>query len=166
MDSNELYHHGIKGMKWGVRRYQNKDGSLTNAGRKREAKQLAKNWKNGSPPNTVKVKAKYDKKTGTYRVTEYRKVKNNPTRGWSKDAKAAYTMKKKGVKGMSNAELKKVNERRRLENEYRNLNPNKVKSGLKYVTAVAGGMGTVIALYNNSNTLIGIGKKATKRFMK
>ena len=33
--SEELYHHGIKGMKWGVRRFQNKDGTLTNAGKKR-----------------------------------------------------------------------------------------------------------------------------------
>lgn len=33
--STELYHHGIKGMKWGVRRYQNADGSLTDAGKRR-----------------------------------------------------------------------------------------------------------------------------------
>lgn len=32
---SELYHHGIKGQKWGIRRFQNKNGSLTNLGRKR-----------------------------------------------------------------------------------------------------------------------------------
>ena len=35
---NELYHHGVKGMKWGVRRYQNEDGTLTEAGKKRISK--------------------------------------------------------------------------------------------------------------------------------
>lgn len=38
----ELYHHGIKGQKWGVRRYQNEDGTLTSAGKRRLAKQQYK----------------------------------------------------------------------------------------------------------------------------
>ena len=44
----ELYHHGIRGQKWGVRRYQNADGSYTAAGRKRYAKQLTKDFNKAS----------------------------------------------------------------------------------------------------------------------
>jgi len=39
---SELYHHGIRGMHWGIRRYQNEDGTLTPAGRKRYEKDLNK----------------------------------------------------------------------------------------------------------------------------
>ena len=49
MNTNELVHHGIKGQKWGVRRYQNSDGSYTNAGKKRYAK---------SNPETIPEDAK------------------------------------------------------------------------------------------------------------
>ena len=35
---NELYHYGVKGMQWGVRRYRNEDGSLTSAGKRRVEK--------------------------------------------------------------------------------------------------------------------------------
>lgn len=38
--SDSLYHHGIKGQRWGIRRYQNPDGSLTEAGKKHHEKVL------------------------------------------------------------------------------------------------------------------------------
>ena len=42
ISENELYHWGVKGMRWGVRRYQNEDGTLTAAGKKRVTKREAR----------------------------------------------------------------------------------------------------------------------------
>jgi F0F1-type ATP synthase assembly protein I len=47
---DELYHHGIKGQKWGVRRFQNLDGTLTAAGRKRYTDE------NGNPISRQKAR--------------------------------------------------------------------------------------------------------------
>lgn len=59
---NELYHHGILGQKWGVRRYQNLDGSLTAAGRKRYSKAVGGDQKKPSTKEIAsieKLRAKY-----------------------------------------------------------------------------------------------------------
>ena len=52
--NGELFHWGVKGMKWGVRRYQNKDGSLTPAGKKRQKKLTADEKERASRKNDLK----------------------------------------------------------------------------------------------------------------
>jgi vacuolar-type H+-ATPase subunit H len=58
----ELYHHGILGQKWGVRRYQNADGSLTAAGQ-RHVKQIEKKDVKWAEKNEKKITSKAYKKS-------------------------------------------------------------------------------------------------------
>lgn len=124
---NELYHYGVLGMKWGVRRSRSK-GSYVSKKRKRK--------------------------------------KSSSTKNMSADAKEAARLKKKSVSQMSNAELRKYNERKQLEQQYAKLNPSNIKRGIAIAGTVAGTLGTVASLYNNGNQVINAGKKIFDQIVK
>lgn len=138
--NGELYHSGIKGMKWGIRRYQNKDGSLTPAGRKRynkEVERLKEREKELKGQERAKARqAKLDAKKAELDEREKAlKGKNESAKQNKTDA-----TKKKSLSEMTDDELRSETSRMRAEADYLNtqrqlaaMNPKQVSKGEKFV---------------------------------
>lgn len=151
--NGELYHHGTKGMKWGRRRYQNPDGSLTPAGRKRygSGESSFDRWKKErAAKKEAKKDAKVEAKSADRGYTQ-RRVKGMTDDGVnkaisrsqleerynqqvrSKNAKEG-SYRGKALKDMNDDELAKAIERTKMEQEYKRLNPEKVSFGKTVAT--------------------------------
>ena len=107
---NQLYHYGILGQKWGVRRFQNKDGTRTHAGKRREKQQST-----------------------------------------SEDHVKSRDFKSKAPSGLSNEELKKLNERLQLEETYKRLTTEKIQKSESFVKkAILKGGGEALSEFSKS----------------
>lgn len=136
MDYYYLVHSGVKGMKWGVRRYQNKDGTLTPAGKKRYNRELEKvKQEQKVLKNKQRTQAKLDKlEKMKQEVEEGKKALNSKTE--ISDNKPAKTSKPKSVKDMTDEELNTAVRRLQLEKQYKDLNPKHVSAGKKFASTL------------------------------
>ena len=135
LSDEELYHHGILGQKWGLRRYQNADGTLTPEGRER---MLARARKYESKAN-ITVGESYSAKLRRAKLNQ--KAKDARYEIKKSDLKKARLKKsennaKRSVKDMSDDELRREIARAKLENEYSQLHPKHVSAGQKFASYV------------------------------
>ena len=128
LQHSHLAHHGIKGMHWGVRRYQNPDGSLTDAGRKR--------YLNSDGSLTDAGRKKYQNPDGSL-TDAGRKLYQNPDGNLTDTGRKLYygndaTLSRKGVDFNKKARTDFRSYRNATLHNIRATNPDFVKAEKRY----------------------------------
>ena len=151
MGYSYLYHHGVKGMKWGVRRYQNEDGSLTALGKKR----LRRDRLDNNSPNREANPSKWVRED-----TSRKRKLVDETRGLTRELQTANEkdLKKKqqqraqlDLSQMSDKELRDQINRALLEKQYNDVfNPPTVSKGRQFAGDLLENAGTVLAITSSA----------------
>lgn len=180
---DELYHYGVKGMHWGIRRYQNKNGSLTSEGRAHmnewKQKEIARRSK-----GYYKIEKKLDKRAAKLLLKRNKFItkKKNTDKINEKIAKHATNLKINNA--LQKAEVKKIKSMKLEDIHQAKINKAKyaTKQSLKFIgktalaaagVAASGGiaLGTSTNIVTSGGRLLlgsgkTLGKKATEAFIK
>lgn len=156
MENNYLAHWGVKGMKWGVRRYQNKDGSLTPTGQKRYDRDVREN--NAKKKDNRIVIDGPDANRWVREDTSRAKNVVDASSGMVKQAKTisdnigSKTKKQKmDLSKMSDQQMRSEINRAMLERQYNDMfAPEKTSRGREYVTKTLEVAGSALAVTSSA----------------
>lgn len=149
MDNNELRHYGVKGMRWGVRRYQNADGTLTNSGKKRMYREMydleggkEKRKYKGDANKWVKDDLANSKKIVDELGNATNRIKNISDRKSRNTSRPAIDLSH-----MTDQELRQAINRSMMERQYRDLCvPSNVSKGRERTKKVLETTGDMLAV--------------------
>lgn len=157
--NNQIWHWGVKGMKWGVRRYQNADGSLTDAGKRRYSNDVAANakkkkdnrlpedglndpnrWVKEDRERTKRVVDSGNQMTGNLKTLNDKSMRIQERRTPKMD-----------LSNMTDQEMREQINRAMLERQYDDMfNPKKVYSGREAVSDTLEIAGSVLAITSSA----------------
>lgn len=147
-EENSLKHWGIKGMKWGVRRYQNSDGTLTPAGKKRydhDTKDLSDAKKatyKSDPDKWVKEDLESGRRLSNEAGNLTRQLQDANSKAMRNKSKV-----KMDLSNMSDQEMRNQINRALLEKQYTDMfAPQKTSKGRAAVGKILETAGTVLAI--------------------